>query len=172
MQQRTAIFVLLLVLAGSMTLVGCGGDNQNNGDQAEQTQAAESPDTSQQAASEPAPEPACANCGTVVSIQERDAQRGNTSKEAIGGAVAGAVAGVVAGNQVGSGSGKDIAQIIGGIGGAVAGHQAGKRAFTESYYVVRVDMESGGTRAINVPEVGGLAVGQEVRVDGQTIIPR
>lgn len=69
-------------------------------------------------------------------------------------------------------AGKDIARIVGGIGGAVAGHEAGKRAFTEGYYAVSVDMKNGGTKRINVPDSGGLQVGQKVRVNNDTITPR
>lgn len=179
-QQRSFLYALVLASAGALFVAGCGNsDDQGASDEdsAASEQATQQPADSSGSGSAPAaqtskPEPACPNCGTVVSIQKRDTQREKTSKEAIGGAVAGAIAGVATGNQIGSGSGKDIARIVGGIGGAVAGHEAGKRAFTEGYYAVSVDMKNGGTKRINVPDSGGLQVGQKVRVNNDTITPR
>ncbi len=112
----------------------------------------------------------CGDCGTITSITARKTQGSNTSKGAIAGGVIGAVAGVVAGNQIGSGSGKDIARVVGGIGGAAAGQQIGKRIDTDTYYAVTVNMDAGGSRSINVPDDAGLAVGQDVRVQGGNIV--
>ena len=39
-------------------------------------------------------------------------------------------------------------------------------------YDVTVSMETGGSRVINVPALNGLSVGEQVRVDGSTILPR
>lgn len=187
MRQRKLIFGLLLALAAALLVAGCGAKNQNGTAKNEQadsaqteqtdTASAEEPDTKvivRDVDPEPAPQPetTCMNCGTVVAIEEHDTIRGKTSKEAIAGAVIGAVAGVMLGSSQFSGDEETAAEIAGGVAGAVAGYTAGRRAYTDAYYIVRVDMNSGGTKVIRVPEVGSLYVGQAVRVDSGTIRPR
>ncbi|HEY0973399.1 MAG TPA: glycine zipper 2TM domain-containing protein [Solimonas sp.] len=117
----------------------------------------------------PAPQPViCTECGTVVAITPVK-QKGEGSGA---GAAIGAVAGGVAGHQVGGGRGKDVATAIGAIAGAMAGHEVEKRARATTTYDVTINMESGGSRVINVVDVGPLAVGSAVRVDGNNIMPR
>lgn len=192
----------LRTLAGACVflflLAGCAPDASESQTQptasAEQTEpasTAEKPaaDTAQAApptqaqAPAPAPTPAkprppapakpaqpviCADCGTVAAITEVQQKGQGTGA----GAVIGAVAGGVAGHQVGGGRGKDVATVAGAILGAMAGHEVEKRVRSTTTYDVRVAMEDGSQRVINVSELGGLTVGAKVRVDGNTIYLR
>lgn len=186
MRYRNIGSAFLLALCAAFLVVGCGNQSQQqtskqNKAQGDQQQATESSRNDTRAsASEPVPapepqvdsQPACMNCGTVIAIEEHDTVRGNTSKEAIAGAVVGAVAGVMTGSSQFSGDEETIAEIAGGIAGAVAGHQIGKRAATDSYFIVAIDMKQGATKKIRVAKTGTLSVGQKVRVESGTIKPR
>jgi outer membrane lipoprotein SlyB len=107
----------------------------------------------------------CQDCGTVRAVDVMN-RSGETSGA---GAVIGAVIGGIAGHQVGGGRGQDAATAAGAVGGAAAGHQTEKNRNTGSYYRVTVDMESGGTREVNVADPAGLKAGSKVRVNGNNI---
>ncbi|WP_051278697.1 glycine zipper 2TM domain-containing protein [Solimonas flava] len=122
---------------------------------------------------EPAPAPApqpqvCYDCGTISNIAEVR-QKGEGSGA---GAVAGGVAGGVIGHQFGKGKGKDAATVLGAIAGAVGGHMAEQQIRATTTYDVTVTMETGNARVINVPALNGLTVGEQVRIDGNAILPR
>lgn len=155
---------LLWLFAAVFLLGGCLGDES---DEPPEPKAAE---TAASAAPEakPEPEPVCADCGRVTAV-DKVTMKGEGSGA---GAVGGAIVGVVVGNQIGSGSGKDIARIVGGIGGAVAGHEAEKRLRSETFYRVTVAMEAGGTQQVDVADATMLSVGDQVRVQGNTIVMR
>lgn len=107
----------------------------------------------------------CADCGTVRAVDVM-----NKSGQASGkGAIIGAVIGGVVGHQFGSGRGQDAATAAGAVGGAAAGHQAEKSRSSGSYYRVTIDMDSGGTREVNVADPRGLKPGAKVRVSGSNV---
>lgn len=118
---------------------------------------------------QPAPQPqVCYDCGTISNITEVR-QKGEGSGA---GAVAGGVAGGVIGHQFGKGKGRDAATVLGAIAGAVGGHMAEQQIRATTTYDVTVTMETGNARVINVPALNGLTVGEQVRIDGSTILPR
>lgn len=155
---------LLWLCTLAFLLGGCLGDESDEPPEqkAEETAASAAPEA------KPEPEPVCADCGRVTAI-DKVTMKGEGSGA---GAVGGAIVGVVVGNQIGSGSGKDIARIVGGIGGAVAGHEAEKRLRSETFYRVTVAMEAGGTQQVDVADATMLSVGDQVRVQGNTIVMR
>jgi outer membrane lipoprotein SlyB len=112
--------------------------------------------------------PACTNCGTISAIREVDKKGEGTGLGAIGGAVIGGVLG----NQIGRGKGKTIATVGGAAGGAYAGHQIEKSARSTKTWNVTVRMDDGSDRTIALGSAPALAVGDQVRVEGQNIIRR
>ena len=64
------------------------------------------------------------------------------------------------------------ATVLGALAGAIGGHMAEQQIRATNTYDVTVSMETGSTRVINVPELGGLSTGEKVRIDGNTILPR
>ena len=107
--------------------------------------------------------PACANCGTVESVNE-------VKKEGKGsglGAVGGAVAGGLLGNQFGSGKGKTAMTVVGAVGGGVAGNAVEKKVRSETVYDVNVRMQDGSLRTVQ--ESQSYAIGTKVVVDGNTL---
>ena len=81
----------------------------------------------------------CADCGTVVSI-ENVQRRGKGSGV---GAVAGGVVGGILGNQVGKGTGRDLATIAGAVIGGVAGHNVERNVTPRIRYRTTVRMDNG-----------------------------
>jgi len=116
-------------------------------------------------ASRPAPPPVCNNCGTIISIETMKSK----GKGSGFGAVAGAVAGAVVGHQIGDGRGQDAATVAGAIGGGFAGNEIEKRAKGTTYYHVTINMESGGSRTLDVDALNGLAAGSKVKVIGDSM---
>lgn len=112
--------------------------------------------------------PACTNCGTISAIREVERKGEGTGLGAIGGAVVGGVLG----NQIGHGKGKTIATVGGAAGGAYAGHQIEKSARSTKTWNVTVRMDDGTDRTIALGSAPALAVGDQVRVEGQNIIRR
>jgi outer membrane lipoprotein SlyB len=104
---------------------------------------------------------AYADYGRVVAI---DVVRGSGGSSGAG-AVIGGVLGGVLGHQVGSGRGNDAATVAGAIGGAVVGNEVEKRRNDEQYRVV-VQFRDGREAAFTQDSIGGLRVGDRVRVDG------
>lgn len=130
----------------------------------------------------PAPAPAvvakaspvavCADCGTVQSVtavqrqgQVNGVPVGNTT---IGlGTVAGGVIGGLLGNQVGNGNGKTAATVIGAAGGAYAGNVVEKNMKKVTVYDVRVRMDDGTTRNMDI--FTDVPVGSKVIVEGKNL---
>ena len=130
----------------------------------------------------PAPAPAvvakaspvavCADCGTVQSVtavqrqgQVNGVPVGNTT---IGlGTVAGGVIGGLLGNQVGNGNGKTAATVIGAAGGAYAGNVVEKNMKKVTVYDVRVRMDDGTTRNMDIST--DVPVGSKVIVEGKNL---
>ena len=85
------------------------------------------------------------------------------------GAILGAIVGGVVGNQFGSGSGRALTTIGGAVAGGVAGNAVEQRARRDDeVYRVSVRFNDGSVRDFDYQQVGGLRVGDRVRlVDGQ-----
>jgi len=121
----------------------------------------------------PAPKPAvCADCGTVESVTPVQRQ-GEVNGVAVGnttiglGTVAGGVVGGLLGNQVGGGSGKTAMTVLGAAGGAFAGNQIEKNMKKVTVYQVRVRMNDGTTRTVEVSS--SVPVGSRVIVEGNNL---
>lgn len=121
----------------------------------------------------PAPKPVvCADCGTVEAVTAVQRQGkvngvpvGNTT---IGlGTVAGGVVGGLLGNQVGGGSGKTAMTVLGAAGGAFAGNQIEKNMKKVTVYQVRVRMNDGSVRTVEVSS--SVPVGSRVIVEGNNL---
>jgi outer membrane lipoprotein SlyB len=114
----------------------------------------------------------CADCGTVQSVTavERQGQVngvpvGNTT---IGiGTVAGGVIGGLLGNQVGNGNGKTLATVVGAAGGAYAGNAVEKNMKKVTVYDVRVRMDDGSVRNMDISTA--VPVGSKVIVEGKNL---
>lgn len=121
----------------------------------------------------PAPKPVvCADCGTVESVTPVQRQ-GEVNGVAVGnttiglGTVAGGVVGGLLGNQVGGGSGKTAMTVLGAAGGAFAGNQIEKNMKKVTVYQVRVRMNDGTTRTVEVSS--SVPVGSRVIVEGNNL---
>jgi outer membrane lipoprotein SlyB len=114
----------------------------------------------------------CAACGTVEAVTPVQRQGkvngvdvGNTT---IGlGTVAGGVVGGLLGNQVGGGNGKTAMTVLGVAGGAFAGNQIEKNMKKVTVYEVRVRMDDGTVRNMEVSSA--VAVGAKVVVEGKNL---
>lgn len=108
--------------------------------------------------------PAGTDYGQVTHIELlQGGQRGQATGA---GALLGAVVGGVLGNQVGKGSGRAAATAVGVIGGAVAGNAIEERNSGRyaTVYRISIRLDRGGQRAYDVESVGGLRVGDRVRM--------
>jgi len=121
----------------------------------------------------PAPKPVvCADCGTVEAVTAVQRQ-GEVNGVAVGnttvglGTVAGGVVGGLLGNQVGGGNGKTAMTVLGVAGGAFAGNQIEKNMKKVTVYQVRVRMNDGSTR--NVEVSSSIPVGSRVIVEGNNL---
>ncbi len=115
---------------------------------------------------------ACADCGTVeavTAVQRQGEVNGvNVGNTTVGiGTVAGGVVGGLLGNQVGGGSGKTAMTVLGAAGGAFAGNQIEKNMKKVTVYQVRVRMNDGSTR--NVEVSSSIPVGSKVIVEGNNL---
>lgn len=114
----------------------------------------------------------CASCGTVEAVTPVQRQGkvngvdvGNTT---IGlGTVAGGVVGGLVGNQMGGGNGKTAMTVLGVAGGAFAGNQIEKNMKKVTVYEVRVRMDDGSVR--NMELSSSVAVGAKVIVEGKNL---
>ncbi|WP_431097596.1 glycine zipper 2TM domain-containing protein [Polaromonas aquatica] len=114
----------------------------------------------------------CATCGTVEAVTPVQRQGkvngvdvGNTT---IGlGTVAGGVVGGLVGNQMGGGNGKTAMTVLGVAGGAFAGNQIEKNMKKVTVYEVRVRMDDGSVR--NMELSSAVAVGSKVIVEGKNL---
>jgi outer membrane lipoprotein SlyB len=126
--------------------------------------------TTQTKAVAPKPQPAVeqrpvavasANLGSVQAIEPI-----TEAKASGAGAVVGGLLGGVVGNQFGKGDGKKAMTVVGAVGGAVAGHEIEKTQNRKVVgYRVRVQLDNGDTRTFEPTQLGGLKVGDRVRVD-------
>lgn len=139
---------------------------------AKPTQATKSPTQPVRKQAEPAARqqaaaqaPVCHQCGTIESVQAVT-HKGEGSGL---GAVAGGVVGGALGSQVGKGDGRTAMTVLGAIGGGLAGNEVEKRAKSVTVYRVTLKMEDGSVRTLEQSQAP--AVGQRVRVDGQTLQP-
>lgn len=114
----------------------------------------------------------CADCGTVEAVTAVQRQ-GQVNGVAVGnttvglGTVAGGVIGGLLGNQVGGGSGKTAMTVLGAAGGAFAGNKIEQNMKTVTVYQVRVRMNDGSTR--NVEVSSSLPIGSKVIVEGNNL---
>jgi outer membrane lipoprotein SlyB len=100
--------------------------------------------------------------GSIASIEPiRTRPRGSGA-----GAVIGGVLGAVVGNQFGHGLGRAAMTGAGAAGGAIAGNNV-ERNVKEGVagYRIHVRLDNGSTRTFRRSSVGGLHVGERVRVD-------
>ncbi|HVT34849.1 MAG TPA: glycine zipper 2TM domain-containing protein [Nevskiaceae bacterium] len=193
MKNTSTIFVAATLGLG-LALGGCHKDEQNAADTATATPTA-STAMAQQAPTPapvaPAPAPArtaaaerphhttrhqdvasfeapsCTDCGTITNIEAlTQSGTGNTM-----GTIAGAVIGGVIGHQFGSGRGNTVATAAGAAGGAYAGNRAQAYYNRSTSYKVTVAMQNGGTRTVTVTTLNGMAVGNKVKVVGDTLQP-
>ena len=119
-----------------------------------------------------APANMCLSCGTVegVTVVQRQGQVngmavGNTT---IGlGTVAGGVLGGLLGSQVGGGNGRTAMAVLGAAGGAYAGNTVEKNMKKVTVYDVRVRMDNGTTRNMEVSS--SVPVGSRVTVEGKNL---
>ncbi len=103
----------------------------------------------------------CADCGTVVNI-ENVQQRAKASGV---GAVAGGVVGGVLGNQVGKGKGRDLATIAGAVIGGVAGHNVERNITTpRTRYRTTVELDNGQMHSFTQDEPPMWSVGDVIVV--------
>jgi outer membrane lipoprotein SlyB len=105
---------------------------------------------------------AYADYGRVVAI---DVVRGSGGSSGAGAVVGGLIGGVL-GHQVGSGRGNDAATVAGAVGGAVVGNEVEKRRNGDEQYRVVVQFRDGREASFLQDSVGGLRVGDRVRIDG------
>jgi outer membrane lipoprotein SlyB len=100
--------------------------------------------------------------GSVASIEPiRERPQGSGA-----GAVIGGVLGAVVGNQFGHGAGRAGMTGVGAVGGAIAGNNI-ERNQREAItgYRVSIRLDNGTTRSFERSQIGGLQVGDRVRVD-------
>ncbi len=82
------------------------------------------------------------------------------------GAVVGGVLGAVLGNQIGKGDGRTAATAIGAVGGAVAGNNVERNnSKIVVGYRVKVRLDNGQARTFEEKRLGGLQVGDRVRIE-------
>ena len=115
---------------------------------------------------------ACAACGTVEAVTAVQRQ-GQVNGVAVGnqtiglGTVAGGLIGGLLGNQVGGGNGKTLATVAGVAGGAFAGNTIEKNMKHVTVYDVRLRMDDGSRRNMEVSST--VPVGAKVIVEGKNL---
>lgn len=87
----------------------------------------------------------------------------------VAGTVIGGVIGGVLGHQVGSGRGNSVATVAGAVGGAVVGHELEESTKRQDLYRVRIRLEGGGYQTFLQDTLGGLRVGDRIRVDNDRV---
>ncbi|MFC6284230.1 glycine zipper 2TM domain-containing protein [Polaromonas aquatica] len=114
----------------------------------------------------------CADCGTVEAVTAVQRQ-GQVNGVAVGnttiglGTVAGGVLGGLLGHQVGNGNGRTAATVLGVAGGAFAGNAVEKNMKKVTVYDVRVRMNDGSTRNLDISSA--VPVGSKVIVEGKNL---
>ena len=114
----------------------------------------------------------CSTCGrveSVTAVQRQGAVNGvPVGNTTIGlGTVAGGLVGGLLGNQVGGGNGKTAATVLGVAGGAFAGNAIEKNMKKVTVYQVRVRMDDGSSRLMDVSS--SIPVGSRVVVEGKNL---
>ena len=118
------------------------------------------------------PRDVCADGGTGESVTPVQRQ-GQVNGVAVGnttvglGTVAGGVVGGLLGNQMGGGNGKTAMTVLGVAGGAFAGNQIEKNMKKVTVYDVRVRMDDGTTRNMEISS--DVPVGSKVIVEGKNL---
>lgn len=107
-----------------------------------------------------------AGYGVIEAIEVVQAASGSPVNA---GTVLGGVVGGLLGNQVGSGSGRTAATVAGAVGGAVVGNQIEKSRTSRQTYRIRVRLDNGSYQAIEQDDVGGLGVGNRVRIENSRV---
>jgi outer membrane lipoprotein SlyB len=87
----------------------------------------------------------------------------------VAGTVIGGLIGGVLGHQIGSGRGNSVATVAGAVGGAAVGHEVEESNQTRDLYRVRIRTEGGGYQTFMQDSVGGLRVGDRVRVENDRV---
>ena len=114
----------------------------------------------------------CADCATVEAVTAVQRQ-GQVNGVAVGsqtiglGTVAGGLIGGLLGNQVGGGNGKTLATVAGVAGGALAGNTIEKNMKQVTAYDVRLRMDDGTRRNMEVSSA--VPVGSKVIVEGKNL---
>lgn len=106
--------------------------------------------------------------GTVAGIEPMGVSRGGSSGA---GAITGGVIGGVIGHEIGRGmggrgsDGGAVGAMLGAFGGAVIGDQIERDANRggPAGFRVWIRMDGGGDQSLQLPEVGGLRIGERVR---------
>ncbi|APW40662.1 hypothetical protein RD110_12555 [Rhodoferax koreense] len=114
----------------------------------------------------------CVSCGTVESVtavQRQGQVNGvNVGNTTVGiGTVAGGLLGGLLGNQVGGGTGRTAATVLGVAGGAYAGNAVEKNMKKVTVYDVRVRMDNGTYRHMDIST--SVPVGSRVIVEGKNL---
>lgn len=111
---------------------------------------------------------ACLDCGkvTAVNVSEKAGEGGAV------GVIAGGVAGALLGHQVGGGTGKDLATIAGAAGGAYAGNKLEQKVNATKVWTVSVQYDNGTKSSFNFDKDPMLAVGDNVKNSGSSIVRR
>ena len=110
----------------------------------------------------------CMDCGRVTNVTIVEKKGEGSALGVIGGGLAGALLG----NQVGGGTGKTLATIAGAAGGAYAGNKVEANMKSAKIWAVRVRMDNGDERNIEMDRDPGLINGDLVRVSGKSISRR
>ncbi len=110
----------------------------------------------------------CAACGTVESISLVERKGDGTGI----GAVAGGVTGALLGNQIGKGNGRTGMTILGAGGGALLGNRIEQDMRRTTSYRINVRMDNGNLRTLYRREAPDVAVGRQVEIVGNTVVPR
>ena len=177
------VAVLIFCALGAAALTGIlPTATPKAGDPAQQpAQTAQAPQPAQtQPAAKPTAKPAapaaahpkvaaapCANCGVIESINAVEV-KGKTSGV---GAVAGGVAGGVLGNAIGGGkgTGNAVLTVGGAVGGAFAGDAIEGHVKKHTAWRVTVRLQDGSVRTLQQSAQPPFAVGDRVRINGETI---
>ena len=119
-----------------------------------------------------APNNVCLSCGTVEGVTAIHRQ-GQVNGVAVGnttiglGTVAGGLLGGLLGHQVGGGNGRTAMAVLGAAGGAYAGNEVEKNMKKVTVYDVRVRMDNGTTRNMEISSA--VPVGSRVNVEGKNL---
>ena len=182
------VAVLIFCALGAAALTGLlptatpkAGDPAQSAQTGQPQQAAEPAQMTQPAQAHPSAKPAsrpavpaakvaaapCASCGVIESINAVEV-KGKTSGV---GAVAGGVAGGLLGNAIGGGhgTGNAVLTIGGAAGGAFAGNAIEGHMKKQTAWRVTVRLEDGSVRTLQQSAQPPFAVGDRVRINGNTI---